>query len=192
MRAELPDDFYDRIKPKLHERIGRELRLAYRVVDLGCGSCDLARYLAEAYGQRVTGVDISGKNFPDYEELDRTYDNIECIRHDAGDIDFLTNAADAVVMLWSLHEMEHVWEVLRKAYQALRAGGEMLIVDFPRGSLASRLWQEDYYTAKQVEQLMREAGLSEVRVKLIEQGQVIWAKGHRGPRRSSAGAGCGG
>jgi cyclopropane fatty-acyl-phospholipid synthase-like methyltransferase len=55
----LSDNFYDKIKPRLYQRVGKELRLAYRVLDLGCGACELARYLSETYGQKVTGVDIS-------------------------------------------------------------------------------------------------------------------------------------
>ena len=42
----LGEDFYKRMKPRLHKRIGRELRLARHVLDFGCGSCDLVRYLA--------------------------------------------------------------------------------------------------------------------------------------------------
>ena len=57
------DDFYERIKPRLHERIGRELRLARRVLDLGCGSCDLVRYLAETCHQEVIGVEIVPDSF---------------------------------------------------------------------------------------------------------------------------------
>jgi len=62
--AKLSDNFYDKIKPRLYQRIGRELRLAYRVLDLGCGACELARHLSETYGQKVTGVDISANSFP--------------------------------------------------------------------------------------------------------------------------------
>ena len=58
------DNFYDKIKPCLHRRIGRELRLAYRVLDLGCGACELGRYLSETYSQKVTGVDIFADSFP--------------------------------------------------------------------------------------------------------------------------------
>jgi len=62
--AKLSDSFYDKIKPRLYQRVGKELRLAYRVLDLGCGACELARYLSETYGQKVTGVDISADSFP--------------------------------------------------------------------------------------------------------------------------------
>lgn len=42
------DNFYDKIKPHLHKCIGREVRSAHRVLDLGCGSCELVRCLTDA------------------------------------------------------------------------------------------------------------------------------------------------
>ena len=64
MTNTIPNNFYERIKPRLHRRIGREVRLARRVLDLGCGSCDLVQYLAGTYGQEIAGVDISDGSFP--------------------------------------------------------------------------------------------------------------------------------
>jgi len=179
MKAQLTDNFYEIIKPKLYERIGHELRLAHRVLDLGCGSCELARYLAEVYGQQVTGIDISGKKFPSYQELVKDHTNVSCIHHDGEDLDFLYHAADAVIMLWSLHEMGHPQKVLREANQTIRPGGEILIVDFPRGSLASKLWNENYYSAEEVKRLILETEFDDIDVTLSEQKQVIWATAHR-------------
>ena len=48
--AKLSDNFYDQIKPRLYQCVGKELRLAYRALDLGCGACELAWYLSETYG----------------------------------------------------------------------------------------------------------------------------------------------
>jgi len=61
----------------------------------------------------------------------------------------------------------------------LRPGGKLLVVDFPKGSLAQRLWSEDYYRPDEVKCLLKEAGFSDIRVRLIEQGQVIWACAHQ-------------
>jgi hypothetical protein len=46
-RLGLPDDFYERIKGRLHRRICRELRSAKRLLDIGCGACELDRFIAE-------------------------------------------------------------------------------------------------------------------------------------------------
>ena len=178
-RNGLPEDFYDRIEAQLRRRIGRELRLARRVLDFGCGSCELVRYLAETYQQRVTGVDILSTSFPK-RVRSSVRKRIQCIQKDAAHLDFAADRSmDAVVMKWALHEMEQPDSVLREAVRILRPGGELLIVDFPRDSLAQELWDENYYSPDEVKERLLEAGFHEVRVRLIAQKQVIWARGFR-------------
>ena len=180
-QSELSDDFYERIKPRLHRRIGRELRLAGRILDIGCGSCDLARYLAETYCQRVTGVDILSNSFPKRRGHSRR-GRVRCIQKDAAHLDFVDDrSVDAVVMMWALHEMGHPQAILDEAHRVLRPGGEILIVDFPKGSLAQKLWNEDYYPPHEVERLLKKAEFEDVKVRLVHQKQVIWAHGYQPP-----------
>jgi ubiquinone/menaquinone biosynthesis C-methylase UbiE len=182
VRDALNHDFYDRIKPRLHQRIGRELRLAGRVLDLGCGACGLVRYLAHAYGQHVTGVDISSADFPKRPRSSRNA-RIRCVRRDATHLDFAADeSVDAVVVLWALHEMKHTTRILREAKRVLRPGGEILVVEFPRDSLAQRLWGEDYYGPEELGAMLDNAGYQETTVRLIERRQVIWARGFRPER----------
>ena len=141
------ENFYDKIKPRLHKRIGRELRLARYVLDLGCGSCELVKYLADAYLQEVTGVDISSESFP---KRHRSQNGVRfrCLQRDASDLGFMpAHFVDAVVMMWSLHEIDHPEETLREARRVLRPGGEVLVVDFPKDSLVQELWNEHYIDA---------------------------------------------
>ena len=183
--APTQSNFYEAIKPRLRRRIGRELRTAGRVLDLGCGSCDLARYLAERYQQRVTGVDIRPAFFP----LGRVSSDgrVRCVPRDAAHLDFLDNEyMDAVVMMWSLHEMEQPDAVLREVRRVLRPGGELLVVDFPRDSLAQKLWNEDYACPAELKGRLVGAGLHNVKVNLIEREQIIWARGF-GPAASRPG-----
>jgi len=173
------DDFYDTIKPRLHRRIGRELRLAGRVLDLGCGCCDLVRYLAETFHQHVTGVDVSDGSFPRRHHAPGA-PRFRCIRRNAEHLDFAKDESrDAIVSMWALHEMKHPGAILREARRILRPGGEILIVDFPKHSLAQRLWHEGYYTPGQIKSLLTEARFQNVHVRVIEQDQIIWAKGFR-------------
>jgi len=182
--AGIPDDFYENIKPRLWRRIGRELRLAHRVLDLGCGGCELDRYLALTYRQRVTGVDISDGSFPGREASRTGRGRIQCIKANAARLDFLSDGTmDAVISMWALHEMEDPHAALGEARRVLRPGGKILIVDFPRGSLAQRLWNENYYSISETHRMLRHVGFEEVSVRTIERGQVIWATGHRPPRR---------
>ncbi|MBN2309882.1 MAG: class I SAM-dependent methyltransferase [Candidatus Hydrogenedentes bacterium] len=178
-RAPFPDDFYEREKPRLHRRIGRELRLARHVLDIGCGACELALFLARRYHQEVTGVDLSGEGFP-RSLRPKGAGRLRCIRKDAKRLDFVKDEAmDAVVSMWSLHEMAHPLEVMQESWRVLRPGGEVLIVDFPRDSLAQRLWNEDYLSPGEVAGLLEKAHFVEVAARLNARGQVLWAKAYR-------------
>lgn len=179
MTEQLPDNFYEQIKPRLHERVGREVRLARRVLDLGCGSCDLVRYLADAYGQEVTGVDISPGSFPSRRQTPDG-SRFHCLKRDAASMSFASDgSADAVVAMWALHEMKKPEAILQETRRVLRPGGEIFIIDFPKDSLAQRLWNEDYYRPNEVKALLQEAGFEKVQVRLIEHEQVMWARGYR-------------
>jgi len=181
----IPDDFYERIKPRLYRRIGRELRLARYVWDFGCGSCGLVRYLAETYRQQVTGVDVVSGNFPKRPRASP----FRCLRRDAAHLASAAHgSADAIVTTWALHEMKHPQAILAEARRLLRAGGELLVVDFPRDSLAQKLWNENYYRPEQVRRLLAESDFADIRVRLIERGQVIWARAHKPTSENSPGA----
>jgi ubiquinone/menaquinone biosynthesis C-methylase UbiE len=180
-RARLSDGFYEEIRPRLYRRIARELRGAGRVLDLGCGACELARFLVSRYGKEVTGVDVTDGGFPDPEQMeDRLRRRLRCIKADARRLEFLEDeVADAAVATWALHEMGRPREILEEARRVLRVGGELLIVDFPRDSLAQRLWNEEYYAPEEVSGILERAGYEHISASLIERGQVIWAKGFR-------------
>jgi len=174
-----PENFYEKIKPRLHKRIGHELHLARRILDLGCGSCELVQYLADTYHQQVTGVDVSSGSFPKRRRLPGGV-RIHCIRKDAAHLDFIRDGSvDAVVTTWALHEMKHPKAILAEVHRILRSGGQMLVIDFPRGSLAQRLWNENYYSPPEIERMMMQAGFAEVSIRLIEREQIVWAKGFR-------------
>jgi ubiquinone/menaquinone biosynthesis C-methylase UbiE len=181
----VPDDLYEKMRPRLYRRIGEELRDARCVLDIGCGGCGLGRFLAQTHGQRVVGVDISDGSFPGRHELtSRTRTLLRCVKADARRLDILAaGAIDAVVMVWALHELKQPRAVLLEARRVLCAGGKLLVVDFPRGSLAQRLWNEDYYTPQQVSRLLTAIGYIDISVELIEHRQVLWAKGFRTARQ---------
>lgn len=176
-REGLSDNFYEEIKPRLRTRIGRELRLARRVLDLGCGSCELVHYLADAYQQEVTGVDVSSGSFPK-RRRSRGGVRFRCLRRDATRLEFAADrSVDAIVMMWALHEMDRPEAILTEARRVLRPGGEILVVDFPKGSVAQKLWNEDYYRPDEIRKLLEQAEFEDVSVRLIYQEQVIWARG---------------
>jgi len=178
--VKLSDNFYDKIKPRLYQRLGRELRLAYRVLDLGCGACELAQYLSETYGQKVTGVDVSVNSFPNNRNITKNTKRIRCIRKDAARLTFIRNETmDAAIIFWALHEMKNPQAILQEAHRVLRPGGKVLVVEFPRNSLAQKLWNENYYTGKELTGFLRKAGFKDISAKRIEHKQILWVNGYR-------------
>ena len=140
--AKMPDNFYDRIKPRLYQRVGRELRLAYRVLDLGCGACELAQYLSETYGQKVTGVDISSNSFPNNRNITRNNKRIRCIRKDAARLTFIRNETiDAAIIFWALHEMKNSRRFCKRHIAFCDRAAKYLLLN----SLATR-WPKSYGT----------------------------------------------
>ena len=185
--ADLPEDFYTQIKGTLQQRIAERLGSARHVLDVGCGSCDLARFLATNNRQHVVGVDVSDHNFPDQDLDDET---VECHRTDARRLAFVEDRSfDAAVSVYALHEMDKPVEVLTEVKRVLRTGAVVLLVDFPRGSLAERLWQENYYTVEEVRVMLKRAGFRPTDLRRIAQRQIIWAEGVKGPddRRRAVG-----
>jgi len=181
----LSDNFYEKIKPRLQKRIGRELRVARHILGLGCGSRELVPYLAETYQQEVTGVDISAEHFPRSRHSHHGV-RFHCLRRDATRLRFATDrSVDAVVMVWALHEMDQPLSILAEVQRVLRPGGEVVIVDFPRDSLAQKLWNEDYYHPEEVKVFLAESEFADIHVRVIERGQVIWAKAFRPTARSN-------
>lgn len=181
MGDSLSRTFYDDLKPDLHRRIAAALRGARTVVDLGCGSCGLAFFLAESNQQHVIGVDISGADFPGQTNAaGHGPGNVECVREDAKTLTFLdAGSVDAVVSVWALHEMASPVSVLCEAIRILRPGGRALIVDFPRNSLAQQLWNENYFEPEEMAEMLRKAGFTAIHCKLLSDGQIIWASAEK-------------
>ncbi len=178
-QAKPKENYYDKVKPNVHRMIGRELRLARVVIDLGCGSCDLVQYLARTYHQKVTGIDISDLCFP---RSRHTPDGhaYHCLRRNAGQLTSIENGGvDAVVSMWAFHEMEQPDAVITEIRRVLRRGGQLLIVDFPKNSLAQKLWNENYYTPHRIRQMLEKHDFTEIRTRTIKRDQIMWITGHK-------------
>jgi len=87
----LPEDYYEQIKDQVRRRIAGRLRFAGRVLDLGCGSCELDGFLAEQNGQDVVGVDISDGSFPGNEALG---ERVRCRKADGRRLDFIQDRVE--------------------------------------------------------------------------------------------------
>jgi len=137
--------------------------------------------LSETYGQKVTGVDISANSFPNNRNITKNTKRISCIRKDATRLTFIrTETIDSAIIFWALHEMKNSQAILQEAHRVLRPGGKLLVVEFPRNSLARKLWNENYYTSKELVDSLRKAGFEDIRAKRIENKQILWVNGYSG------------
>lgn len=181
--SSLPGDFYDRIKPRLHQRIRQELQSAKVVLDVGCGDCELVRLLNEQNGQDALGVDISDAGFPEparFRKSTRRAREARCIKADAKKLVFLADSSiEAAVCMWALHEFSDAAASLREIRRVLRPQGELVLIEFPKDSLARKLWDESYWTPAEMRSLLRHNGFDSVHVRLIERRQIIWATAFR-------------
>ena len=88
-------------------------------------------------------------------------------------------------MFWSLHEISDPHGVLQQAHQVLKPGGIILVVEFPRSSLAQKLWNEDYFSKQELIDCLDEEGFENIQARLIENKQILWVSGHRGTKNNS-------
>ena len=119
------------------------LRPGEKVLEVGCGTGRNFPYLSEAVGKtgRVYGVDLSPGMLRNGRALCARSGlaNIELTQGDAADF-MAPVPLDAVFFSFSYNTMPHHLTVLRRAWNALRPGGRLVIMDakLPPG-LAGRL-----------------------------------------------------
>ncbi len=164
---------------------------AGRALDLGCGPGLLVAALAQrAPALHVTGLDLSEEMLADaraYVQAQGLADRIDFRKGDAGKIPFPDGAFDLVISTLSLHHWHDPACVLREIDRVLRPGGAYVIADLRRDLPATgwlAIWfatrvvvpaalrraneplasRDAAYTAAELDQLAREAGLSGYRL----------------------------
>ncbi|MBD0372541.1 MAG: class I SAM-dependent methyltransferase [Pyrinomonadaceae bacterium] len=103
-----------------------------RVLEIGCGTGRNLSLLAEAVGREghVYGVDISEGMLGEARELceRKGYGNVTLVQSDAAQY-AVPEKVDGVLFSLSYATMSHHKEVLRHAWNQLRAGGWLVIMD---------------------------------------------------------------
>jgi demethylmenaquinone methyltransferase / 2-methoxy-6-polyprenyl-1,4-benzoquinol methylase len=111
-----------------------------RVLDVGCGTGDLAIAARDA-GGRVTGIDFAERML---ERARRKAPDIDWVEGDALALPFAEAEFDAVVTAFTLRNLEAIEDGLAEMRRALRPGGCLAVLDAtrPRGAAAMfyRLW----------------------------------------------------
>ncbi len=145
------------------------------VLDVGCGNCDLVRFLAQHVAKEAVGIDITIE--PVREQLSSKHGGeprtVWCERVDAQHMQtFSDNYFDAVVSAHALHEIADPQAALQEIRRVLKEGGRLFIADFTKGEVR---WHEDYYTPAQVRTMLNEAGFRSVQVKKVPGEHFMFA-----------------
>jgi len=155
-------------KEKIQERITRTLGKVESVLDVGCGSCDLVRFLAENIAQEAVGIDIRSGGFHGKVRFDKdgTDHSADCIKGDAHSMDsFSDEQFDAVVTVHALHELSNPEIALSEMRRVLKPEGILFIADFTKGETR---WHEEYYTPEQVKAMLEERGFRQIEIERAE------------------------
>ncbi len=174
-------NIYDRLEPEVYEAIAQRLRSSESILEIGCGDCRLVNLLAQKTGNRVLGIDIAGTEFPEAKEIAKKLGVshlVNCIKGDAENLSSLfSQKFEATVSMYVLHELEKPAKVLKEAKKVLKGGGEIILVDFLKGSTAEKIWAEDYYTPEEIQSLLEEAEFEKIRIELFGERDLALVSG---------------
>jgi len=142
---------YDRMNGLLTLRLDRRwrrravARLALRrgelVLDLGCGTGDMAA-LARQAGARVVGVDVAARML----EVARRRDAADALlRADATRLPVRAAAVDAVMSAFALRNLSAIAPMLADAARVLRRGGRLVLLEVDEPSWAPLRWGHGLY-----------------------------------------------
>jgi ubiquinone/menaquinone biosynthesis C-methylase UbiE len=124
----------------------RHLRLqpGYRVADVGAGTGFFTALMAREVGSGglIYAVDIA-RNFVNasvQRARDHGLDNVVGIVNDQHSVQLPPDSVDLVFISDTYHHFEYPQDMLRSIHAALRAGGELVVIDFRRIPGVSSGW----------------------------------------------------
>jgi ubiquinone/menaquinone biosynthesis C-methylase UbiE len=156
---------YDDLEPKIHQRITEAVADAVPVLDIACGDGRLTGLIALGSGCKTYGVDISVSHLAEaWEKAEaRGISHLALLAAgDARKLCFFDESFGSLIMLYSLHEIQHLPQALEEARRVLRPGGKFIVVDPIKGGKAETLWNESYYGLAEIESMLTRAGFSEL------------------------------
>ncbi|MGC9317885.1 MAG: class I SAM-dependent methyltransferase [Armatimonadota bacterium] len=170
----------------IRARIADTLGTVESVLDVGCGNCDLVRFLAREVAREAVGIDINGHVGHEHvpggrDDRPRT---VRCLEMDARHMDELSDGRfDAVVSTHALHEIAEPMKALQEIRRVLKDGGTLLIADFAKGETR---WKERYFTPGEVDAMLRQAGFDDIDVEKVPGEPFMFATASKWTREHSA------
>jgi ubiquinone/menaquinone biosynthesis C-methylase UbiE len=162
---------HDQIRSKIVGTLGP----VHCVLDVGCGNCDLVRFMASTLADEAIGIDVKSGFVHEHvkSERDGTARTARCEQMDAQSMAGFRDARfDAVVCVHALHEIADPTSALDEIRRVVKPGGTLLIADFTKGE---KRWPERYYTPAEVRKMLTEAGFEQVRVRKVRGEHFMFA-----------------
>jgi ubiquinone/menaquinone biosynthesis C-methylase UbiE len=145
------------------------------VLDVGCGNCDLVRFLACKVADEAIGIDVKSERVHERVRSDEDggLRTARCQQMDAQCMrDFPDARFDAVVTVHTLHEIPDPDAALMEMKRVLKPGGMLVIADFTKGETR---WQERYFTPAEVRAMLTAAGFATARVVKVRGEHFMYA-----------------
>jgi ubiquinone/menaquinone biosynthesis C-methylase UbiE len=169
-------DYYDRIEPHVFQRVVEIIGRPERVIEIGCGDCRLANFIARAIGCTVLGIDTDTQGFAAARRQSKKLKVshlVNTMKHDAENLTSLCPPKfDCCVSIYVLHELAHPLKVLSQVRKVLRRNGKMLLIDFPTGTVAEQLYDEKYYSARMMQSFLKRAGFRKISLEYFNVNQL--------------------
>jgi len=134
---------YAEAKENLARRVVDQAQLTSgsEVVDIGCGYGETARWIADRYGCRVTGITISQAQYDFAHCRGPAVPNARFILGDWLANDLPAGAFDAAVAIESTEHMDDLEGFFRECHRVLRPGGRLVIAAWLAAENV-KTWQE--------------------------------------------------
>jgi len=174
---------YDDLEPRIHKRIAEAVADAAPILDIACGDGRLIGFVASGSGCNTYGVDISVSHVTAAREKATTLGISHLVLLAAGNAQklcFLDESFGSLIMLYALHEIQHLPPALEEARRVLRPGGKLIVVDPVKGGKAETLWRENYYGMEEIESMLTYAGFSELASDFLYD-DILFVSAQKGP-----------
>jgi len=169
---------YDRLKPKVFKMVAKRIEGAERVIEIGCGDCRLANFLAKKNCCTVVGIDITDAGFSTGKRESRRLHLshlVNCIKGNAEYLSkFITDKFDACISFYVLHELKNPSAVLKEVRKVLKKEGKIIVIDFPKDSIAEDIWYEDFYRPRNMVSLLRKSRFKNINLEFLGGKELVY------------------
>lgn len=171
-------DFYHNLEPAVFRKIAQRIKGAKRVLEIGCGDCRLVNFIAQYAGGETIGVDISDTDFTKGKRESRRLHVshlVRCIKGDAEHLSsFLTDEFDVCVSFYVLHELKNPSAVFTEVRKVLKQHGKIIVIDFPKGSIAEDIWYEKFYSPKKMALLLYKSRFKDIKLEFLGGKELVY------------------